>query len=290
MGTVWRAQFLPAPDDDAAGVRAAIVGLLDTLVAEMSHWQPTSLLSRFNHVPAGTRIAVPPDFARTIAVAMRVAAESDGAFDPAIGRLVALWGIAPHPPRPAPSAREIAEARAASGWQRLDHDPATGTMHQPGGLWLDLSGVAKGHAVDAVADLLTERGIRHALVEIGGELAGRGVRPDGEPWWVDLETPPGCMLAPIRVALHDIAVATSGAYVKGAHLLDPRTGSPAATTLSVSVIAGDAATADAWATALAVLPVEQAIARADACALAARIVTVQGGERLSARLRAMLAD
>ena len=290
MGTVWRAQFVPAQAGDTAGVRAAIVGLLDRLVAEMSHWEPTSLLSRFNHAPAGGRVAPPPDFARTIEVAMRVAAESDGAFDPAIGRLVALWGIAPHPPRPAPSARELADARAVSGWHRLDHDPAAGTICQPGGLWLDLSGVAKGHAADAVAGLLTERGIRHALVEIGGELVGRGVRPDGEPWWVDLETPPGCALTPIRVALHDLAVATSGAYVKGAHMLDPRTGTPAIATLSVSVIAGDAATADAWATALTVLPPAEGIARADACALAARIVTAQGGELLSARLRAMLAD
>ena len=84
------------------------------------------------------------------------------------------------------------------------------------------------------------------------------MRPDGDPWWVDLEDPPGVALPRLRIALHGIAVATSGDYRRGAHTLDPRTGRAIANGLrSVSVIHKSAMLADAWATALTVLgPVE----------------------------------
>nr|WP_318781324.1 FAD:protein FMN transferase [Sphingomonas aliaeris] len=163
-----------------------------------------------------------------------------------------------------------------------------------GGLSLDLSGIAKGYAVDAVADLLAASGIAHALVEIGGELVGRGVRPDGQPWWVDLEVPPGLTLAPFRVALHGLAVATSGDYRRGEHTIDPRTGYPVVDPVaSVSVIHRSALAADAWATALTVLGVHEGIAMAEREGLAARLVTVRGGvavEHITPALAEMLAD
>ena len=164
-------------------------------------------------------------------------------------------GFRPRPRRlRRPSAAEIETARATSGWPRLSFAPAGAHLRQPGGIALDLSGIAKGHAVDAVADLLHDAGIANALVEIGGELVGRGIRPDGDPWWVDLESPPGLTLAPLRIALHGLAVATSGDYRRGAHTLDPRTGRPIDTgVVSASVIHETALDADAWATALTVL-------------------------------------
>ena len=73
------------------------------------------------------------------------------------------------------------------------------------------AGIAKGFAVDALSALLREQGCRHVLVEIGGELLGLGLRPDGDPWWVDLETPASAV-APLRVALHQLLhVAREGA-------------------------------------------------------------------------------
>jgi len=141
-----------------------------------------------------------------------------------------------------------------------------------------------------VAATLAQLGIVHALVEIGGELVGFGVRPDGQPWWVDLETPPGVAVAPLRIALHGLAVATSGDSRRGRHTIDPRTGRPIDNgVVSVSVIAADALTADAWATALTVLgPAGDALAAAQG--IAARIVTATGGEVLTPALAAMLAD
>ncbi len=287
MGTTWSVRLVPPPRCDIAAMRAAVVARLDGIVAEMSHWGADSHLSRFNRAAAGTWTVLPPDFAHVIATALRIAEITDGAFDPAIGRLVDVWGFGPAPVPDLPDEAAIDAAMRVSGWQRLRFDPAARRLCQPGGLALDLSGIAKGFAVDAVANMLAEHGVRHVLVEIGGELVGRGVRPDGEPWWVDLEIPPGVKVEPLRVALHGLAVATSGNYRRGDHNLDPRTGRPADRGVrSVSVLHPSAMIADAWATALTVSG-PATLAVAEVHGIAARILT-DDGERLTPALTAML--
>ncbi len=297
MGTRWSARIAAPPGFDRAETDMAITGWLAGLVDAMSHWEQESLLCRFNRARAGSWAALPPDFAHVMARGLAIAAESDGAFDPAIGRLVDLWGYGPPGPCARPAPADVATALAMSGWRRLAWDGEARRLRQPGGLALDLSGIAKGYAVDALSALLTARGLRHHLVEIGGELAGQGMRPDGDPWWVDLETPPALAgaVAPLRVALHGLAVATSGDYVRGAHTIDPRTGYPVENGVSaVSVIAATALDADAWASALAVAGAEAGMALADRLGLAARFVLAdadgQADERLSRAMQAMLAD
>lgn len=290
MGTIWRVRFAAPRARDPAPLRAAIVARLDGIVGEMSHWQPDSRLSMFNRAGAGQWIGLPPDFATVVAAALEMARLTGGAFDPTIGRLIDLRGFGPSGPRLA-DPEAIAAARAAAGWTRLAYDSAARRLRQPGGLSLDLSGIAKGHAVDAVAGLLAAAGIRHCLVEIGGELAGRGLRPDGEPWWVDLEDPPGATLPPLRIALHEIAVATSGDYRRGAHTIDPRTGASAETGIvSASVLHRSAMLADAWATALTVLGPSEGLAAAARYAIPARLIV--GGadtvERITPALAAMI--
>ena len=293
MGTRWRV-LAAMPWGRAAEVEAAVLALLDRLVAQMSHWEPASLLCRFNRAAPGSWHALPPDFAAVMAAGLRIAAASGGAFDPAVGALVDLWGHGPPGPMPIPGDAQVAAALARSGWQRLSYDPAGRRLLQPGGVALDLSGIAKGHAVDAVADLLARQGIAHALVEIGGELTGRGMRPDGDPWWVDLEAPPGASLPPLRVALHGLAVATSGDYRRGAHTIDPRRGRPATGGVAaVSVLHARAMDADAWASALTVAGADAGMRLAAEHGLPARIVVSDGGvarEVLSPALAAMLAD
>ncbi len=286
MGTTWRVLYAArhaSPDQ----VQVAIKARLAELVVALSHWEPDSALCRFNRT-AGAWVTLPRDLARVVDAGLHLARASGGAFDPAIGALVDLWGFGPPGPIPAPDEAAIEAARAVSGWRRLDWDRESRRLRQPGGLQLDLSGIAKGYAADELADLLGRMGIGHCLVEVGGELAGRGIRPDGEPWWVDLEAPPGPALPPLRIALHQMGVATSGDYVRGAHSIDPRTGhAPDNGVVSVSVVAKSAMAADALATAIA-------IAWPDLSALeplrpAARIVT-RAGEVLTAPLQTMLDD
>jgi thiamine biosynthesis lipoprotein len=192
----------------------------------------------------------------------------------------------------APSSEAIERARTHSGWQRTTFDPTTARLHQPGNLRLDLSGIAKGYAVDAVTALLQSHHIHHSLVEIGGELSGRGLKPDGEPWWVDLENPAPDALPPFRIALHQRAIATSGDYIRGAHTIDGRTGHPAAHNIaSVSVLHPSAMHADAWASALTVLGAEDGLALAIRENLAARIVIRSDDgwtEHISPALEALL--
>ena len=294
MGTTWRVKFAAPVGTDASPVRIAIVARLAGLVAEMSHWAPDSLLSRFNRSAPGTWTSLPPDFAHVMTRGLAIARTTEGAFDPAIGKLVDAWGFGPVAVSDPPSASNIDVARAVSGWSRLTLSTVGAHLHQPGGIALDLSGIAKGHAVDAIADLLQHAGIANALVEIGGELVGRGIRPDGDPWWVDLEGPPGLTLPPLRIALHGLAVATSGDYRRGAHTLDPRTGRPIETgVVSASVIHDTALDADAWATALTVLGPDEGIALAHDHRIAARLVTLideAPREYLTPALTAMLVD
>ncbi|MBO9713331.1 FAD:protein FMN transferase [Sphingomonas sp.] len=296
MGTSWSVRAVGAPD----GLASRIQAVLDRIVAEMSHWEPGSDLGRFNRSEPGRWQPLPPGFAKVLAAALDVAERSGGAFDPAMGRLVDLWGFGPPGPRmDLPSPAEIEDALAVSGRARIELDDRRARRSAPA--QLDLSGIAKGHAVDVVAELLRSIGVADCLVEVGGELRGEGIKPDGQPWWVDLAAVPGSRMLPLRVALHGLSVATSGDYLRAfrhggrryAHTLDPRTGAPVTNGVaSVSVLHPCCMLADAWATALTVLG-REGMALAGAEGLAAHMVLRAGEgfeEILSPGLAAMLAD
>lgn len=253
MGTTWRLRLAAPEGFDRAATAQAIAARLDEIVAQMSHWRTDSVLGRFNAASPDRWTSLPPDFAGVMTAALAIAEVSGGAFDPAIGALVNIWGYGPVAVQEAPTPAQVELARQHSGFRKLRFDLERQCLRQPGSLHLDLSGIAKGFAVDALAALLRERGCNHFLVEIGGELAGSGLRPDGDPWWVDLETPTPDV-APLRLALHQLAVATSGDYVRGRHTLDPRSGWPVEHAMAVSVVHRSAMLADAWATALSVEP------------------------------------
>lgn len=285
MGTSWRVQAVLPAELPPANAHAAILAALDRVIRQMSHWDPDSDLCRFNRAAAGTWQPIPSEFFTVLRSALDIAALSGGAYDPTLGPLVDLYGFGPVEPPAEITDSRLAAARLRAGWQRLGLDPDSSRVFQPGGLQLDLSAIAKGFAVDHVAEILTRLGVRHQLVEIGGELRGHGCKPDGSPWWCQLEAPDetgAAGLAETVIALCGVSVATSGDFVRRrqvggreiSHLLDPRTGSPAPHTLAaVSVIAGSCMEADAWATALFVPGLEDGLALAGARGLAARFLS-----------------
>ncbi|MES2054725.1 MAG: FAD:protein FMN transferase [Pseudomonadota bacterium] len=295
MGTTWSARIVASRP--VAELRAAIEQALDGVIAEMSHWEPASLLSRVNAVPIGDWHSLRADLAYVLDAGLTVARASGGAFDPATGTLVDLWGFGPAGRRTArPTREEI--AAVASGCSAVERQG--NRVRRTANVRIDLSGIAKGFAVDALARALLALGVRDFLVEIGGELRGEGMKPDAQPWWVDLEPPPGARLTPIRLALHGVSVATSGDYrrffdadgQRYAHTIDPRTRAPLVNDVaSASVIHAECMMADAWATALMVLGADQGMALAEREGLAARIVVRDGAghrEFLSSTLQAML--
>jgi thiamine biosynthesis lipoprotein len=300
MGTTWSVQLVAQPTANAAALTAMAQRELDAVVAQMSPWEPLSDLSRYNRAAIGSWTPLPAAFAQVLRCALEIAQATDGAFDPTLGALIDLWGFGPRPFSGAPpTADALAQAREVAGWRRLVLDGDA--LFQPGGLRLDLNGVAKGFAVDQIAAALDRSGARSYLVEVGGELRGTGAKPDGQPWWVELERPPTANDG-LRtlVALHGLSVATSGDYRRFfehdgrryAHTLDPGTAAPVAhATVSVTVLDAHCMRADACATALTVMAPDAALAFAATQGLAALILTdgPRGlEERLSPALAAML--
>lgn len=283
MGTRWRVNVVAGKRADLARLHALAQARLDAIVAQMSTWRPDSDICRYNRADAGTWHELPQDFFDVLQCALRIADASDGAYDPTVGALVALWGFgADGGMRRVPDARKIDAACERSGWRRVELRAGSRSVLQPGGVSLDLSAIAKGYGADAVATALRGAGIAAALVEVGGELYGYGRKPDGSAWRVLVETPDDDdTQAPCVLTLDDRAAATSGdrwhrfehAGEVYAHTLDPRSGRPVArAAASVTVVADDAMQADAWATALTVMGIEAGHAFASAQGLAARFL------------------
>lgn len=297
MGTYWSVRVVGVA---AAVLRPAIEDLLARLVADLSHWEPSSALCRFNRAPAGSWQELPPALAEVLGVALGIAKQTEGAFDPTLGTLVDLWGFGPPGPVGAPPKSEaLAQARARSGWHRLRLDRAGCRALQPGFLQLDLSAIAKGYAVDRLSALLAASGWPDHLVEVGGELRGSGLKPDGQPWWVALETPDASD-PQVVAALHGFSVATSGEYRRDfvhagrrfGHTLDGRGCEPISNGLvAVTVLHRSCMHADAYATALLALGPQRGPALAAKMDLAARFVLSHkhdSGEFMTAAMRCML--
>lgn len=289
MGTSWSAQLVAPP----SGCLKAIEAVLARVIAQMSNWEVGSDISRFNRAPPKSWVALPDDLMTVLHAGLDMARISGGAFDPALGHAVEAWGFGP--------SQRIGAALAVPGappWQAIEL--ADGKARRLQDVALDLSGIAKGFAVDAVADALTGMGVGSFLVEIGGELRGAGVKPDMQPWWVDLESPPGLALPVLRVALCGLSVATSGDYRRFrpsadgrlSHSIDPASGAPIANDVaSVSVLHPQAMLADAWATAITVLGPDRGMALATREGLAALLIRREGEggrEYMTPALAAML--
>lgn len=305
MGTTWSVQALAPRSVTPQTIAAAIEAQLQRVIDEMSTWEPDSLISRFNHAPAGSWHALPQAFFTVLDAALTMAVDSDGAFDPTIGPLVDLWGFgAGSVAREAlcqPQPALLERTRQRCGWQRILLDRAQRQVQQAGGVHLDFSGIAKGYAVDLVAQALRDCACVSWLAEVGGELVGEGVKADGQPWWVALERPPQDDHPGMVVALHGLAIATSGDYRRYidrdgqrlAHTIDPRTGTPVRTALaSVTVLHRQCMVADALATVLTVLGEEAGLSFARERGIVALFISRQANgfrESLTPALAAMLA-
>lgn len=287
MGTSWSARIVDPP----AGCTAAIEAVLARVIDQMSNWEADSAISRFNRTPVGEWMPLPGDMLTVLRAGLDMARLSEGAFDPAIGRLVDRWGFGP-------AALGTAPFAIAAPWTRIEVE--RGHARRLADVTLDFSGIAKGFAVDAVADALRALGVANFLVEIGGELRGDGIKPDIQPWWIDVEAPPGLAVPTLRIALSGLAVATSGDYrrfrieddARLSHSIDPATSAPIREgAASVTVLHDSAMLADAWATAITVLGPDRGMALATRHALAARLVlrTPKGAqEYMTPALAAML--
>ena len=262
MGTHWSALFYAEQGLDPAPVQAALQSAVDMVDAEMSVWKADSDLMRLNRAPLGAWIEVAAGLAEVLDLGSGVGRASGGAFDIGMGDVARAWGFGPDEA----NANAIHEALVAArrpAHKALEIDRAAGRARKHAPITLDLNGIAKGFGVDRLAGTLQGFGITAFLVGIDGEMRASGLRPDGMPWTVAVETPDSERRAARSIlTLTDAAVATSGDYrhhvtVRGqrlSHTLDPATCGPLRSSpASVTVVAGTCAKADAWASALMVL-------------------------------------
>ncbi len=231
---------------------------LRAVEARMSTHLERSELGRLNRAPVGESVPLSPDTLTVLVAAQRFHLASAGAFDVTCRPLLERWRAAARAGR-LPTADELAAARAASRWELLELLPAGARRLGPG-VEVDLGGIAKGWGIDAAVAALETSGCAGGLVEVGGDLRVWGARPEGGAWPVALRDPFAAREMG-SLALASGAVCTSGNYARFveidgrrySHIVDPRSGLPAEAAPSVTVVAADATTADAWATALSVL-------------------------------------
>lgn len=289
MGTTYAVTFHDAERAAEVGaLQSDVDALLERIDAQMSTWRADSELSRFNRSRELDWFPISAGTAYVVGAANVISALSSGAFDVTVGPFVNLWGFGPAGSRAGPPSEQRIETTMASvGYRKVSvraFPPALRKEHPD--IYVDLSAIAKGYAVDEVARLLDERHISAYLVEIGGELRAHGSRSDLSPWKIAIEQPqPGERSVQSIVTLREMAIATSGDYRnyvekdgrRYSHTIDPRTGRPIDHNLaSVSVIAASAMHADALATAIMVLGPEQGYRLALEEGLAVQLVIRSG--------------
>jgi FAD:protein FMN transferase len=252
---------------------ALISGALDDIEATMSTYRLDSELMQLNAAPIETWVTVSPSLYEVLLISEEISVLSNGAFDITVFPLVDLWGFGPtgRENNAPPNTADIQALMQNIGFQYLIISKDRNAVLKEKLINLDLSAVAKGYAVDVLADLLEANNISNYLVEIGGEISTKGHNAEGDLWRVAIEAP--VRLAQSRtplkiIELSDLSLASSGDYRNYiefgdsyySHTIDPRSGIPISHDLtSVTVIAETTASADALATAFNVMGIEKAM-------------------------------
>lgn len=266
MGTAFtvKAPKLPKPVE-IAKLDEAIRSLLNDVNNRFSTYIDASELSQFNRTQSTDWVIASEAFVHVLSEALNVSQMTGGAFDITVGPLVNLWGFGPENRRAKiPDQASISAVLNSIGYQHLHtRDMPPSVKKDRPDIYVDLSAIAKGYAVDRVAEYLERLEINNYMIEIGGELRAKGLNSNAQPWRIAIEKP----LSEIRVvdrvfAIDNAAVATSGDYrnyfeadgERYSHTIDPLTGAPIKHKLaSVTVLGHTTMTVDAVATALMVL-------------------------------------
>jgi len=251
-----------------------------------SRTRPESELSRINEA-GGKPVVVDDELADFIQTALGYCARSDGLFDITMGSVTRLWDFKE---RHIPTQEQVDEALTQVNYRGVHVEGNTVTLDDPLSC-IDLGGIAKGYIADRLITLLASSGVSSGLVNLGGNVAVLGEKPDGSAWNIGLRVPvPSSDVMTIdafaMVSVRDMSVVTSGIYERSFtqdnalyhHILDPQTGFPAQTDLlGASIISRQSLDADGFTTALIIMGLDRALdfVEADPC-LEAVLVTTEG--------------
>ncbi len=274
MGTTYSVVISPpAPSFDRQTLHGNIDAILNDINQQMSTYTEDSELMQINQAHTTSWLKISDSLVDILHIAGQISEITHGAFDVTIGPVVNLWGFGPEKRTTTPTDARVEEERRHVGYKKiqLDRDKNAIKKSHPE-VFIDLSAIAKGYAVDRIAEHLQGLGVEHFLVEIGGELRARGMGDKNRPWRIGIEKPMADRRSVRRIIkLENMAMATSGDYrnfyeengIRYSHTLSPLTGKPVSHGLvSVSVLHPSSAKADALATGLLVLGPERALALA----------------------------
>ncbi len=259
MGTSLRIVAFAA--DKRAGIDAVerALAAVDSVDDQLSTWRDDTELSRLNRAAEDSAVVVSPALFAWLSEVAGWVSETDGAFDPAVGPLIDAWDLRGRGSFPAPSV--LARARAQSGWPRFALDRAGGTVVRSAPGWIDSGAFGKGAALRAATEALIRSGVRHALLDFGGQVVTLGGPSNDEPWRVGVAHPTDRDSAVLHLRLTGLSAATTAQSERYreiggervGHVLDPRTGRPVPPWGAVTVIAADPMVADILSTALYVM-------------------------------------
>jgi thiamine biosynthesis lipoprotein len=250
MGTLVSVSALGRSRDKLEDAIGQAFAEMDRLIAIFSRFETASALTALNDT--GRLDGPPPELAHVVSRALRYYTLTQGAFDITVEPLLN------------PDA-DIAEALALIGAEHVAASPRAIRLGKEG-MGLTLDGIAKGYIVDASARALARGGVRRFLINAGGDIRSSGTRENGRPWTVGVWDPDAPGVFPDVIHLTNAAVATSGKYERGDHIVDSATGRSPNHHMSVSVRAPTAMAADALATALFVLDAARGLALVESLA------------------------
>jgi FAD:protein FMN transferase len=284
QGSTYRIVYL---GEGITGADKSIDSLFKVFDNSLSAWVPQSLLSRLN---AGDTIIPDQHFVQVWKSSLDAFNTSAGYFDPSVGSLVQAWGFGFKGTTPFPDSSKIESLLQKKIFGRLSLPEVSVPYFLPkDGIELDFNAIAQGYTVDVIADWFLSKGASRFMVEVGGEVRTAGLNKSHKPWRIGIDKPvenPNGRPLQVILNVEDMALATSGSYRKFrmdngkrySHAIDPFTGYPVShSLLSVSVLAKDAATADAIATVFLILGEEKAMALAAELGLEAYFIS-DGGE------------
>lgn len=242
MGTTCEIQLYGPNQQSTKRAIQSVLKDVERLEARYSRYRPESYLSKINRVAErGGEIKVDQETALLLDYANTCYLQSGGLFDISSGLLRKAWNFkSGH----LPDQQQIDTLLSRVGWQKLQWESQILSFTMPG-MEIDFGGVVKEYAVDRAATLCIDAGIKHGMVNLGGDIRIIGPHPDGSAWRIGIQHPRKSDTMLCSVELSHGALASSGDYersllidgVRYGHILNPKTGWPVRRIVAVSVIA-----------------------------------------------------
>ncbi len=268
FGTMYSVTYQSKTD-----LKSEIDSMLKVFDGSLSPFNDTATISRINR---NEQVIADELFTTVFRRSMEISQATDGAFDITVAPLINAWGFGFKQGR-FPDSLMVDSLLQITGYQKVSMTEEGEVTKQDERMMLNCSAIAKGFAVDVIANLLKSKGVENMMVDIGGEVVVCGKNPHAKKWRIGINKPVDDSLATNQelqtvVEITDAAMATSGNYrnfyynngKKYAHTIDPHTGYPVQhSLLSATVVANDCMTADAYATAFMVMGVEKAMKMAE---------------------------